>query len=90
VYQVMDTKTGDVVTVDTMEVAPNLRHLLAYLVENGLIEGLDVRDRNLLSIHPRDVLAMIQSGKAGWEELVPERVATLIMKRRLLRYQEPA
>ncbi len=90
VYPVMDTKTGGVVTVETMEVATNLRHLLAHLVENRFIEGLDVRDRDLLSIEPRDVLAMIQSGQAGWEELVPERVATLIKKRKLLRYQEPA
>ena len=90
VYPMLDTRTGDVVTVETMEVAVNLRHLHAHLIENRCIEGLDVLDRDLLSIFPRDVLAMIQSGKAGWEELVPERVAALVKKRKLLRYQEPS
>jgi hypothetical protein len=90
VYPTVDETTGDVVTVETMDVPKNLRHLLAYLIENRFIEGLDAVDRKLLSVFPRDVLGMIQSGIAGWEDLVPERVAELIKSRKLLQYQEPS
>ena len=90
VYPVIDPRSGDLVTVEKLEVAPHLQHLHAYLVENRFIEGLDVLDRGHLSIFPRDVLAMIQSGQPGWEELVPEKIADLIKKRKLLQYREPA
>ena len=69
VYPTLDVATGDVVTVESMMTAPSLVHLHAHLVQNHFIESLDVLDREHLKIFPRDVLAMIQTGKAGWEEL---------------------
>lgn len=88
VYPELDSATGEIVTVERMEVEPHLKHLHAYLVENHFIEGLEVLDRAHLSVFPRDVLAMIQSGKPGWEEHVPDPVASVIKDRKLLRYRE--
>ncbi len=88
VYPALAPGTGEVETLETMEVPRHLRHLFAHLLENRCIRPLELVDRDRLSIYPRDVLAMIHSGKSGWERLVPEQVATLIKERKLLRYEE--
>ncbi len=46
VYPLLDTKTGALITSGNLRVAPNLRHLHAYLVENRFIEGLRDYDEN--------------------------------------------
>ena len=85
----MDPVSGEVVTAENMRVEPNLRHLHAYLVENHFIEGLDVVERERTSVFPKDVFAMIQSNEAGWERLVPDKVAALIKERNLFQYGRP-
>jgi len=72
---------GDVISVENMDVAPQLRHLFRYLVESGLILSIPVYDRTKLGIFPRDVLAMIRSGDERWKELVPAEVARIISER---------
>ena len=39
VYPLRDAKTGSLISATNLRVAPNLRHLHAYLVENRFIEG---------------------------------------------------
>jgi hypothetical protein len=80
VYPSLNAK-GEVISVENMDVAPQLRHLYRYLVESGLILSIPVYDRAKLGIFPRDVLAMIQSGDARWKELVPDEVARVISER---------
>ena len=41
VYPVQDEKTGEVLTVQNLKVAPNLQNLYDHLVENHFIEGLE-------------------------------------------------
>ena len=86
VYPILDPESGEVVTAEDMRVEPNLRHLHAYLVENRFIEGLDVLDKEHMSVFPKDVLAMIQADEPGWETLVPGEVAALIKERNLFQY----
>jgi hypothetical protein len=73
--------TGPLVTVKNLEVAPNLRHLYAFLLENRHLEFIDHYDESLLPIRSRDLLERIQSGKPGWEAMVPPKVAGLIKER---------
>ena len=42
VYPSLDKKTGRLITVDNLDVAPHLRHLYAHLLENKFIENLPV------------------------------------------------
>ena len=77
VYPSLDSK-GGVVSVEDMEVAPQLRHLYRYLVDGGLIVPIRTYDRSQLGIFPRDVLDMIQEGDMRWKKLVPAEVARLI------------
>ena len=90
VYPVRDEKTGEVLTVQNLKVAPNLQNLYDHLVENHYIDGLEGYNPENLSIFSRAVLKMIQSGEAGWEKLVPPMVAEMIKKERLYGYQPSA
>ena len=40
VYPLLEAKTGALITAANLRVAPNLRHLHAYLIENRFIEAL--------------------------------------------------
>jgi len=91
VYPYRDPVTGSVITAGNMRVAPNLRHLYAYLMENLFIQGLRDVNESCLPIFSRDVMAKIHKGDSSWEQMVPEQVAALIKERKLFGLQgEPA
>ena len=68
------SKTGKLITVENMEVAPHLRHLYTHLVENGFVENIRNYNPAYLSIYSRDVLDKIKAGDVSWEKLVPPPV----------------
>ena len=68
---------------DRTSVAPNLRHLYAYMLENLYIQGILDFNEACLPIFSRDVLAKIRQGDGSWESMVPPQVATLIKDRKL-------
>jgi hypothetical protein len=86
VYPLREAKTGALITAGNLRVAPNLRHLYAYLIENRLIESLRDFDERCLPIFSRDVLASIRSGDAAWEAMVPPAVAEILKERNLFNY----
>jgi hypothetical protein len=83
-YPQLDAATGSLITAGNLRVAPHLRHLCAYLVENRLIESLRDVDERCLQIYSRDVLAKIRTGAKGWEAMTPPAVAEVIKRRGLL------
>ncbi|MHC1768090.1 MAG: TonB-dependent receptor [Verrucomicrobiia bacterium] len=83
VYPQQDPATGALTTVRNVDVAPHLRHLYAYLLENEFIEDICEYDRNYLSILSKDVLARIKASDAQWEKMVPPQVAAMIKERGL-------
>jgi hypothetical protein len=87
VYPLQDQVTAALITAGNLRVAPNLRHLYAYLYENRFIEGLKDINEKCLPIFSRDALSKLKAGDAAWEEMVPSQVATIIKERRLLGYQ---
>ncbi len=74
---------GRLVTARNMEVAPNLRHLHAHLLENGYVREIEEYAPEHLNVLAREVLAGIRSGEPGWEQWVPAPVVTMIKGRRL-------
>jgi len=88
VYPFQDRVTGSIITAGNLQVAPNLRHLYAYLLENQFIQG--IRDYNdaFLPIYSPDVLANIRTGDRAWEIMVPPQVAHIIKQRELFGYTE--
>jgi len=90
VYPLKDPTTGALITAGNLRVAPNLRHLYAYLIENLFVQGLRGYDDNCLPIFSRDVLERIRKGDNSWEENVPPQVGNLIKERKLFGYGVPA
>ena len=88
-YPLLDTAAGSLITAGNLRVAPHLRHLYAYLVENRLIESMRDYREDCLPIFSRDVLQRLRTGDATWESMVPPAVSELIKKRKLLGYVEP-
>ncbi len=83
VYPLQDPANGALTTARNLDVAPHLRHLYAYLLENEFIEDICEYDRTYLSILSKDVLARIRASDAQWEQMVPPQVATMIKERGL-------
>jgi hypothetical protein len=83
VYPLLEVKTGALITAGNLCVAPNLRHLHAYLVENRFIENLRDYDEKVLTIFSRDVLQKLRGGDPSWETMVPPQVAQMIRARNL-------
>ena len=85
-YPLLEPNPGSLITAGNLRVAPHLRHLYAYLVENRLIESLRDYREDCLSIFSRDVLKRLRTGDPAWERMVPPAVSELIKKRKLLGY----
>jgi len=90
VYPLQDQPTSALITAGNLRVAPHLRHLYAYLLENRFIEGMKDINEKCLPIFSRDALSKLKGGDSSWEEMVPPQVATIIKERRLLGYQGTA
>lgn len=89
IYPLLDPDSGDLTTVDNLEVAPELRKLYRYLVDKGCIEQLDNHNPECLSTFSRQVLAMIEAGDDGWLKHVPAEVAKVIQDRGFFGYRKP-
>ncbi|MDX1953764.1 MAG: TonB-dependent receptor [Verrucomicrobiota bacterium] len=88
-YPLQDQVTSSVITAGNLRVAPHLRHLYAYLIENHYIQSIQDYDQSCLPIFSRDVLRKMKAGDPTWEPMVPAQVASIIKERRLLGYISP-
>jgi hypothetical protein len=89
VYPMFDEAAGKIVTATDIEVAPNLRSLFQYLIDNQYVQEIIDYHPEYLRIHPPDVLAKLQCGDSRWEQMVPPEVAHLIKKREFFGYRRP-
>ena len=87
VYPTIDEKTGKIVTATQVEVAPNLRSLFQYLIDNRYIEEIADYRKDFLRIYPATVLAKLKAGDGSWEEMVPPEVAQIIKEREFFGYR---
>lgn len=87
VYPMIDERSGEVVTATQIEVAPNLRSLFDYLIDNQFIAELSDYHPEYLDIHPPDVLARLQQGDPSWEKMVPPEVRQIIESRGFFGYE---
>ena len=90
VYPMIDEQTGELVTAKKLQVAPNLRSLYRYLVENEFIQEITDYNPDYLRVHPPETLAKLQSGDPGWESMVPPKVAQMIKERQFFGYRASA
>jgi hypothetical protein len=90
VYPMIDEETGELVTAKKLEVAPNLRSLYRYLIENEFIQEITDYNSAYLRIHPPETLAKLQSGDPAWESMVPPEVTQMIKDRQFFGYRATA
>jgi hypothetical protein len=87
VYPMINEKTGKIVTATHAEVAPNLRSLFQFLIDNRYIEEIPDYRQEFLRIYPGTVLAKLKAGDESWEEMVPPEVAQIIKEREFFGYR---
>jgi hypothetical protein len=87
VYPMIDENTGGLVTANKLEVAPNLRSLFQYLIENEFIQEITDYNPDYLRIHPPEALAKLQCGDPAWEGMVPPEVTKIIKERGFFGYR---
>jgi hypothetical protein len=83
VFPSLDFESGRVVEADNYPIAPRLKHLYAYLLENRFIQGLRDYDASVLPIRSKDILERIGSGDPSWEGQVPPPIVERIKRDRL-------
>jgi hypothetical protein len=89
VYPMIDEANGKIIAATQIEVAPNLRSLFRYLIDNQCVQEITDYHPEYLRIHPPDVLAKLQSGDTSWERMVPPEVVHIIKKREFFGYRRP-
>jgi hypothetical protein len=89
VYPSIDEATGKIVNATQVRVAPNLRSLFQYLIDNQYIQEITDYHPEYLRIQPPDVLAKLRSGDDRWEQMVPPEVAHIIKQREFFGYRRP-
>jgi hypothetical protein len=89
VYPMIDEATGKIITAHQIQVAPNLRSLFQYLIDNRYIEEIADYHPEYLRIYPPNAMAKIQAGDVGWERMVPPEVVQIIKEREFFGYRRP-
>lgn len=90
VYPSLDKKTGKLFTVENMDIAPNLRHLYAHLVENKFIENIVGYNPDALKIYSSEVLAKIHAGDEALSRLIPAPIFEVIKAKKLFGWGQKA
>src|ERR1700730_15532676 len=88
VYPLKDLITGQLTTVQNIQMPGDLHSLYCYLVERGRIKQLDNFDESVLHIFSRDVLRRIKEEDPSWETMVPPEIARVIKDRHFFGYRE--
>ena len=83
----LDAQSHAPVNVHSIQVAPHLKHLYAYILENGFVKALDTVKVEYLSIYSHEVLDKIRHGDTDWETMVPTQVAEMIKAQRFFHWQ---
>ena len=90
VYPMIDEQSGQLISAKQLEVAPNLKSLFNYLIDNEFIEEITDYHADYLRIHPPAALAKLQTGDKSWETMVPPEVVRMIKEREIFGYRCPA
>ena len=79
---------GELITSENLKVHPRMKELYKYFKYTGKLVDIQNYKPEILNIFSREVLKMINSGKAGWEPLLPEVVSEMIKDKQLFGYSK--
>jgi hypothetical protein len=79
-YPRRDVASGVLVTAKNFQVAPGLRGLYDYLLENRLLIGLAGWEESAVGLATQLVEAKIQADEPGWGDLLPPGTAEVLRR----------
>lgn len=81
----VETKTAEdeLVTIENLLVASNLRNLYKYIRENGFLVTIENCDRSNMNLFSRDIFELVQKRADGWKDSLPLCVSEMIEKNNL-------
>ena len=86
VYPALNKNNGKLFTSKDIELSGDLEYLYRYLIENRKIIDVRSAETRWLTIDSSETLAMIRNNSGGWEDLVPEYVASYIKENKVFGY----
>jgi hypothetical protein len=78
VYPATNVDTGELYSLDQLQIPANLKGLVQFLRDNNKLAPFTTFDSSLLHILSDDVLSKIKAGVHSWEDDVPENVVKAI------------
>ena len=78
VYPATNVDTGELYSLNQIQIPQNLLGLVQFLKDNNKLEAIERFDSQLLHILSDDVLSKIKAGVTSWEQDVPENVVKAI------------
>lgn len=87
-YPYKDEERGELLTSENLKVQENLKELYKYFKLNKRIVDITNYNPVFLEIHSREILKKIVCQESGWEEQLPDGVATMIKDRGMFGYKE--
>ena len=84
----MLNEDGNLITSDNLKVHPRMKELYKFFKYTGKLVDIENYKPEILNIFSRRVLKMINSGKRGWEPMLPPVISDMIKEQRLFGYTE--
>ena len=88
IYPALNDGSNELRTTANLKIPQEIHFVYDYLLENGNIVDVKTFDKSILSIYHKKVIKMIEEGQAGWEALVPKKVASEIKSKNLFGYKD--
>ncbi len=85
-YPALVDETGELLTVENLEVPNDIHHLYHFLLQNRLIVDFTPFKQENLKSYSKEVLKSIRNNEPGWENLVPPGSVEIIKEQKLFGY----
>jgi len=82
-YPMKNDKSGEIINSNNLHVEPRMKNLYKFFKFNNKVIDIFGFDKTLLDIYSIKVLEMIKNKEEGWEEMLPEKVTSLIKEKKL-------
>jgi hypothetical protein len=85
-YPALQEGSEELMTAQNLPLPEGVKFLYRHLVENKQIVDIEAFKHDILHIFSKEVLRQIRAGRAGWENMVPPKVARIIKEKFLFGY----
>lgn len=87
-FPMKDPESGQIITSENLKVHPRMKELYKFFKFNGKVVDITEYEESHLDIFSKEILAMIDEGKSGWQKMLPEGIAETIEEKELFGYKK--